>query len=103
MVESGIDVGENGVKREFVLFVSALTFDVMGVFRPFRCNFESRGSASAYVEVFQMFQPSCIYKLLEESATDKVGQVHSCCSGCNAVYVAHRANQMAEATCLRAE
>ena len=30
MFESGIGVGENGVKREFVLFVSALTFDVYG-------------------------------------------------------------------------
>jgi len=36
VVESGINVGGNKAKREFALFVSAFTFDVMVVFRPFR-------------------------------------------------------------------
>jgi len=36
VVESGINVGGNEAKREFTLFVSAFTFYVMGVFRPFR-------------------------------------------------------------------
>jgi hypothetical protein len=49
------------------------------------------------------FSLYCIYKLLEEFADDKVGPVHSCRSGCKAVYVVQRANQLKEARWLRAE
>jgi hypothetical protein len=39
VVDSGIAVGGNEVKTEFVAFVSAFTIDAMRVFRPFRWLF----------------------------------------------------------------